>query len=320
MPQIPESVNSSQNSPCDEEADKEDEGQEGGKPPFVPNRPPSEPPFPPSEEPLHNGFEPSDRPFDAGTPAFPLGFPSPAADSSECPPESPAAATPPESPSHHTPHPHTRPSAASAPAPSRSSSPASPPAPPQTDDDRAHSQAPPPHSREAHLHSLKRAFSSLSASYAHLFLPLPPFFRLHQRGIDRHRLHLHLPQRIPPVQKDWRNLSPDSLLLEFGKPPSGRRIGAICARPIAPPAAGDPHIQNPVEDLAVLHPRSSGFGPGRPQGRNESPRFIGQPLKPHRSSPPRQAGRRQRILQPDTRFLRRVPCRIPRLRGDAGVP
>jgi hypothetical protein len=71
VPQIPESVNSSQNSPCDEEADKEDEGQEGGKPPFVPNRPPSEPPFPPSEEPLHNGFEPSDRPFDAGTPAFP---------------------------------------------------------------------------------------------------------------------------------------------------------------------------------------------------------------------------------------------------------
>jgi len=139
------------------------------------------------------GFEPSDRPSDAGTPAFPLGFPSPAADSSECRPESPAAATPPESPSHHTPHPHTRPSAASVPAPSRSSSPASPPAPPQTDDNRAHSQAPPPHSREAHLHSPKRALSSLFASYAHRFLPLPPFFRLHPRGIDGHRLHLPLP-------------------------------------------------------------------------------------------------------------------------------
>jgi hypothetical protein len=61
------------------------------------------------------GFEPSDRPSDAGTPAFPLGFPSPAADSSECPPESPAAATPPESPSHHPPHPHIPSSAASAP-------------------------------------------------------------------------------------------------------------------------------------------------------------------------------------------------------------
>ena len=41
------------------------------------------------------GFEPSDQPSDAGTPAFPLGFPSPAADSSECPPESLAAAAPP---------------------------------------------------------------------------------------------------------------------------------------------------------------------------------------------------------------------------------
>jgi hypothetical protein len=56
--QIPESVNSSQNSPGDEEADKEDEGQEGGKPPFVPNRPPSESPFPPSEEPLHAASSP----------------------------------------------------------------------------------------------------------------------------------------------------------------------------------------------------------------------------------------------------------------------
>jgi len=52
-PQIPESVNSSQNSPGDEEADKEDEGQEGGKVPLVPNGPPSEPSFQPSEEPLH---------------------------------------------------------------------------------------------------------------------------------------------------------------------------------------------------------------------------------------------------------------------------
>jgi transposase-like protein len=84
-------------------------------------------------------FEPSDRPSDARTLAFPLGSASPAADSSECPPESPAVATPPESPSHHPPHPHIPPSAASAPAPSRSSSPASPPAPPPTDGDRAHS-------------------------------------------------------------------------------------------------------------------------------------------------------------------------------------
>jgi hypothetical protein len=110
------------------------------------------------------GFEPSDQPSDAGTPAFPLGFPSPAADSSECPPESLAAAAPPESPSHHRPHPHTPPSAASAPAPSRSSSPAGPPAPPPTDDNHAHPQAPPPHARKAHLHSPKRALSSLFAS------------------------------------------------------------------------------------------------------------------------------------------------------------
>jgi len=38
-------VNSSQNSPGDEEAGEEDEGQEGGKLPLAPNRPPSEPPF-----------------------------------------------------------------------------------------------------------------------------------------------------------------------------------------------------------------------------------------------------------------------------------
>jgi hypothetical protein len=134
--------NSAQNSPGDEEAGEEDEGQEGGKPPFVPNRQPSEPPFPATRRTAPRCFEPSDRPSDAGTPAFPLGFPSP----------SPAAATPPESPSHHPPHPHPRPSAASVPAPSPSASPASPPAPPPTDGRRVHSQAPPRHSVGCRLH------------------------------------------------------------------------------------------------------------------------------------------------------------------------
>jgi hypothetical protein len=50
-----------------------------------------------------------------------------------------------------------------------------------------------------------------------------------------------------------------------------------------------------VEDLAVIHPRSSGFGPGRPQGRKESPLLIRQLLKPHRPSPPRQVVRRRSI-------------------------
>jgi hypothetical protein len=58
-------MNSSQNSPGDEEAGEEDEGQEGGKPPFVPNRQPSEPPFQPSEEPLHAASSP------------PIGLPTP---------------------------------------------------------------------------------------------------------------------------------------------------------------------------------------------------------------------------------------------------
>jgi hypothetical protein len=51
-------LNSSQNSPGDEEAGEEDEGQEGGQPPFVPNRQPSEPPFQPSEESFHAASSP----------------------------------------------------------------------------------------------------------------------------------------------------------------------------------------------------------------------------------------------------------------------
>jgi hypothetical protein len=121
-------------------------------------------------------FEPSDRPSDAGTPAFPLGFPSPAADSSECPPESPAAATPPESLAPHRPHPHIPPSAASAPAPSRSSSPAGPPAPPPTDGRRAHSQA--HHHTQGkpifiHPNARFGPFSLLMPIYSY---PFPPFF------------------------------------------------------------------------------------------------------------------------------------------------
>jgi hypothetical protein len=65
----PFTVNSSQNSPGDEEASEEDEGQEGGKPPLGPNRPPSEPPFPPSEEPLHAA---SSLPIGLSTPERPL--------------------------------------------------------------------------------------------------------------------------------------------------------------------------------------------------------------------------------------------------------
>jgi hypothetical protein len=61
-------------------------------------------------------------------------------------------------------------------SPSCSSSPAGPPAPPPTDDNHAHPQAPPPHARKAHLHSPKRALSSLFVSYAHLLLHLPPPF------------------------------------------------------------------------------------------------------------------------------------------------
>ena len=62
-------MNSSQNSPGDEEAGKEDEGQEGGEPPLVPNRPPSEPSFPPSEGPLHAA---SSLPIGLPTPERPL--------------------------------------------------------------------------------------------------------------------------------------------------------------------------------------------------------------------------------------------------------
>jgi hypothetical protein len=61
--------NSAQNSPGDEEAGEEDEGQEGGKPPLVPNGPPSEPPFPPPEEPRHTA---SSLPIGLPTPERPL--------------------------------------------------------------------------------------------------------------------------------------------------------------------------------------------------------------------------------------------------------
>jgi hypothetical protein len=65
----PQPMNSSQNSPGDEEAGEEDEGQEGGKPPFVPNRQPSEPPFQPPEEPFHAA---SSLPIGLSTPERPL--------------------------------------------------------------------------------------------------------------------------------------------------------------------------------------------------------------------------------------------------------
>ena len=65
MPSGRLSKNSSQNSPVDQEACEEDEGQEGGKPPFVPNGPPSEPPFPPPEEPLRTAS------------SLPIGLPTP---------------------------------------------------------------------------------------------------------------------------------------------------------------------------------------------------------------------------------------------------
>jgi hypothetical protein len=74
-------------------------------------------------------------------------------------------------------------------------------------------------------------------------------------GIDGHRLHLHLPQRIPSVQKGLQNLAPDPLLLKFRKPPPGGLIGAIWAGPIAPPAADNPRTQDPVEDLVVIYPQ-----------------------------------------------------------------
>ncbi len=282
----------------------------------MPNRPPSEPSFPPSEEPLHAAS------------SLPIGLPTPER------PLSPSGSLPP--PPQPLPnrlriirririHPlRPRP---------RLRFPRRPPAPPPADGDRAHSQAPPPPSREAHLRSPKRALWSLFASHAHRSLLLPrvcpkivgqllavvlqrgearqnwdtppsPLFRLHPCGINRHRLHLPLPQRIPPVQKGWQDPSPDPLLLEFQKPPPGRRIGAIWARPIAPPAACNPHIQDPVEDHKVLHPRSPGFGPGWQERCNEGPRFIGPLLKPHRPSPPRQVVQRQGILQLDTWVLR----------------
>jgi hypothetical protein len=70
--------------------------------------------------------------------------------------------------------------------------------------------------------------------------------------------------------------------------------------PAAPPAASAglrlaftaPCAGLEQELIAVIYPRSSGFGPGRPQGRKEGPRFIGPLLKPHRPSPSRQVVRR----------------------------
>jgi len=40
-------------------------------------------------------------------------------------------------------------------------------------------------------------------------------------------------------------------------PLPGRRIGAVLVRYIAPPAAGDQDIQDPIDDLSVIHPGPS---------------------------------------------------------------
>jgi hypothetical protein len=161
-------LNSSQNSPGDEEAGEEDGGQEGGEPPFMPNDQPSELPFPPPEEPLHTASSP------------PIGLPTPER------PLSPSGSLPPprilRNASPNPPPPQPLPNRLHIirririyplrPRP-RLRFPRRPPAPPPADGDRAHSQAPPPPSREAHLHSPKRALWSLFASHAHRSL-LPP--------------------------------------------------------------------------------------------------------------------------------------------------
>jgi len=99
-----------------------------------------------------------------------------------------------------------------------------PPAPPPTCGGRAHSPAPPLRLMEALPDSSKRAPLALSASYAHRFLPLPPFFAsICVESMAISSTHT-LPRRIPPIQKSLKNLLPDSLLLKFRMPPPSGRI------------------------------------------------------------------------------------------------
>jgi hypothetical protein len=221
----------------------------------------------------------------------------------------PAAATPPESPSHHRPHPH--------PPLRRLRARPLPPfftrKPPSASSNRRRSCSFP--GPTTTLKGSPSSFAKTRALVPFRFLcpstPTPsPLFSPPPAW--------NQPPPPPPSPSPAYTPSPEGLagscarplLLEFLKPPPGGLIAAIWAGPIAPPAAGNPRTQDPVEDLAVIHPRSSGFGPGRPQGRNEGPLLIRQLLKPHRPSPPRQVVRRRGIEYTPTgrRVLRWVLC------------
>jgi hypothetical protein len=197
----------------------------------VPNRPPSEPPFQPSEEPLHAA---SSLPIGLPTPERPLSL-----SDSLPPPRILRNARPNPSP----PQPFLlfftrRPSGAS------------------SNRRQSCSSSGPTTTRKESPSSFTQTRAFVPFRFLCPSTPTPsPLFRL----------HLRLPQRIPPIRKGLQDLVPDPLFLEFLKPSPGGLIGAIWAGPIAPPAAGNPRTQDPVEDLAVLHPRSSGFGPGRQQ-------------------------------------------------------
>ena len=188
-PLLQQELISKQNSPDDEEATEEDEALEDGESPFVPDGQPSDPSLQPPEEPLHAASSP------------PIGLPmegrapSPSADPSAGRPQSPATASSAASP------PTTLGRVRARPLP-----PFFTRKPPSTSSNWRRSCAFPGPTApflEALPDSLKRPFCPFP--FLCPSIPIPsPLFRLHERGIDGHLLHPHLPHRIPPPRRAWR--------------------------------------------------------------------------------------------------------------------
>jgi len=129
-----------------------------------------------------------------------------------------------------------------------------------------------------------------------------------------------LPQGFQAIFPTWEKNLPDGFtvhtspspsdLLSPHYPPNLRSLEGMSLRFLCPsiptpsPLFSPPPAWNRRPPPPPSPSPSYTPSPERQEGLNEGPLFIGQLLKPHRPSPPRQVVRRQSILQSDTRVLR----------------